>query len=174
MLTRLSTAAVLIAASIALGYLLAGVPNVEGMSAVAFLAGCILGMGGGALVGAVSIALFSVLNPLGPPLPHVLVGQVAGMALIGVSGHLWRKLAAIVPRPEAVASGLGALLTLVYGVLADYGFAASMGRWRDPWPVIIAGIPFSTIHIVSNAIIFFGVSVFALRRYRLGTDGKGA
>jgi hypothetical protein len=174
MLTRLSTAAVLIAAAIALGYLLAGVPNVEGMSAVAFLAGCFLGAGGGALVGAVSILLFSVLNPLGPPLPQVLVAQVAGMALIGASGHLWRRLAAVVPRPEILAAALGALLTLVYGVLADYGFAVSMGRWKDPWPVIIAGIPFSTVHIISNAVIFFGVSLFAVRKYRLGTDGGKA
>ncbi len=174
MLTRLSTAAVLIAAAIALGYLLAGVPNVEGMSAVAFLAGCLLGAGTGALVGAVSISLFSVLNPLGPPLPHVLLAQVAGMSLIGASGHIWRRMTAIVPRPEILAAGIGAVLTLVYGVLADYGFAVSMGRWKDPWPVIIAGIPFSTVHILSNAVIFFGVSVFAVRKYRLGTDGRGA
>jgi len=172
--TRFSTAAVLIAAAIALGYLLAGVPNVEGMSSVAFLAGCLLGAGGGALVGAVSIALFSVLNPLGPPLPHVLVAQIAGMSLIGASGDLWRRLAAMVPRPEILAAAFGALLTLVYGVLADYGFAVSMGRWQDPWPVIIAGIPFSIVHIISNAVIFFGVSLFAVRKYKLGADrGRG-
>jgi len=171
---RFSTAAVLIAAAIALGYLLAAVPNVEGMSAVTFLAGCLLGAGGGALVGAVSIALFSVLNPLGPALPQVLVAQVGGMSLIGASGHLWRRLSDMVPRPEVLAAGLGALLTLIYGVLADYGFAVSMGRWRDPWPVIIAGIPLSTLHIVSNAVIFFGVSLFALRKYKVGADGRRA
>ncbi|MFH1313972.1 MAG: hypothetical protein ABIJ00_12210 [Candidatus Eisenbacteria bacterium] len=174
MLTRFSAAAVLIAAAIALGYLLSGVPNVEGMSAVTFLAGCLLGAGAGALVGAVSIALFSVLNPLGPALPHVLAAQVAGMSLVGVSGDLWRRLAAFVPRPEILAAGLGALLTVVYGVLADYGFAVSMGRWKDPWPVIIAGIPFSTVHIISNAVIFFGVSLFAVRKYKIGTDGREA
>jgi uncharacterized membrane protein len=174
MLTRFSTAAVLIAAAIALGYLLVGVPNVEGMSAVSFLAGCLLGSGGGALVGAVSIAFFSVLNPLGPPLPHVLVAQVLGMALIGVSGSVWRRLVSIVPRPEILAAGMGALLTLIYGVLADYGFAVSMGRWKHPWPVIVAGIPFSIIHVVSNAIIFFGISLFVVRKYNLGTRGSGA
>ena len=174
MLTRFSTAAVLIAAAIALGYLLAGIPNVEGMSAVIFLSGCLLGTGGGALVGALSIALFSVLNPLGPPLPPVLLAQIAGMSLIGVSGHLWRRLIPVTPRPEILAAVLGALLTVIYGVLVDYGFATSMGRWKDPWPVIIAGIPFSIVHIISNAVIFFGVSLFAVRKYKLGADGRRA
>jgi hypothetical protein len=96
------------------------------------------------------------------------------MSLIGASGHVWRLLAGYVPRPEILAAALGALLTLVYGVLADYGFAVSIGRWKDPWPVIIAGIPFSTVHIISNAVIFLGISLFAVRKYSLGAGGSRA
>jgi hypothetical protein len=170
MATRLSTAAILIAAAVALGYLLAGVPNVEGISAVSFLSGCLLGAGVGAVVGGLSIALFSTFNPLGPALPHVLAAQVAGMALIGASGHVWKRLAGRFRRPESLAACLGAILTFVYGVSADYGFAVSMGRWKDPLPVIAAGLPFSVVHILSNAIIFFGVSVFVVRKYKLGPE----
>ena len=93
MKSTLAVTAVLIALSVTLGLLLVAVPNVEGVSAVSFFSGAILGAGGGALVGTVSMGLFSILNPLGPAAFPVFLGQVAGMALMGCAGALWVRLA---------------------------------------------------------------------------------
>jgi hypothetical protein len=164
---RLSKMAVLIALALALGYILAAVPNVEGISVVSFVSGYLLGAGSGAVVGALSMLLFSLFNPLGPPVPAVLAAQVLVMTLIGSAGHLWRALGLAFGRPELVAMGLGACLTFVYSVAADYGFAVSIGRWKEPLPVIAAGLPFSVLHMVSNTLIFGGVSAFVIRKYRL-------
>ena len=160
----LSMAAVLVAVGIALGYLLVGVPNVEGISAVSFFAGYQLGAGPGAVVGGLSIGIFSLFNPLGPPLVQVLVAQILGMGIIGASGDIWGRFAVKIRFAEFLAGALGALLTFAYGILADYGFAVSIGRWKDPLPVIAAGLPFSVIHIVSNGLIFAGLGAFLLRR----------
>jgi hypothetical protein len=161
---RLSTAAVFVAAGVAVGYLLAGVPNVEGISAVSFFAGYRLGAGTGAVVGGLSMGIFSLFNPLGPPLVPVLVAQIAGMAMIGASGRLWGRFALGVRFAEMLAAAMGALLTFLYGILTDYGFAVSIGRWKEPLPVIAAGLPFSVVHIVSNGLIFGGLGAFLSRR----------
>jgi hypothetical protein len=161
----LPKAAMLIALAVALGYLLAAVPNVEAISAVSFFSGYLLGAATGALVGALSILLFSVLNPLGPAFPAVVAAQVLAMGSIGACGHVWRRVITLVGKAEFFAAAFGAVLTLAYGVLADYGFAVSMGRWRDPLPVIAAGLPFSVIHIVSNGLIFGGASALVVRKY---------
>jgi energy-coupling factor transport system substrate-specific component len=163
--SKLAKTAMFVALGVAVGYLLAGVPNIEGISAVSFCSGYLLGRAPGSVVGAVSMLLFSGFNPLGPPVPPVLGAQVAVMALIGASGDLWRRLAGRLGKAEILAGGFGAILTLGYSVAADYGFAVSVGRWKDPLPVIAAGLPFSILHIVSNALIFAGVGAFLIRRY---------
>jgi uncharacterized membrane protein len=157
----------MIALAFDLGYLLAGIPNVEAISAVSFFSGYLLGARSGAIVGAVSIFLFSVFNPFGATFPAVLAAQTLGMALIGCSGRLWKQLAVRVPKPELTAACFGAVLTLVYSVLADYGLAVSMGRWREPLQVIAAGIPFSIVHIVSNALIFGALGAFVVHKRKL-------
>ncbi|MFH1312826.1 MAG: hypothetical protein ABIJ00_06320 [Candidatus Eisenbacteria bacterium] len=162
--------AVLIALALALGYILAAVPNVEAISVVSFVSGYLLGGRSGAVVGGLSMLLFSVFNPLGPPVPAVLGAQVLLMAVIGSSGHLWRILAVAFGKAEFLAMGFGAVLTFVYSIAADYGFAVAIGRWKDPLPVIAAGLPFSVLHIVSNTLIFGGVSTFIVRKYRLRTE----
>jgi hypothetical protein len=186
---RLSMAAALVGVGVAIGYMLAGVPNVEGISAVSFFAGYRLGAGPGALVGGLAIGIFSALNPLGPPLPQVLIAQIIGMGLIGAAGRIWRLLVLApgdgripkipgggwfgvgIRRAEVLAAAMGAVLTLVYGVLADYGFAVSIGRWKDPLPVIAVGLPFSVVHVVSNCLIFGGLSAFLVRgRTTLGGE----
>jgi hypothetical protein len=170
MKSNLAVIAVLIAMGVALGLLLVAVPNVEGVSAVSFFAGAILGAGGGALVGAVAMGLFSVLNPLGPAAFPVLAAQVLGMALMGCSGALWARLARSQGGAALLAGISGAVLTFLYDVLTNYGFAVLMGRWRDPLPFIAAGIPFSAMHVVSNALIFAGVGAFVFLRHRRGRD----
>ena len=161
---RLSMMAILVAVGVAVGFLLVLVPNVEGMSAVSFFAGYHLGLGAGAVVGGLAMGIFSMFNPLGPPLPQVFVAQIVGMGIIGAAGHIWGALALKIRFAEFLAVVLGVLLTLLYGILADYGFAVSIGRWEDPIPVIAAGLPFSVIHIISNGLIFGGLGAYLVRR----------
>jgi hypothetical protein len=161
---KLITGANLVAVGIAVGYLLAAVPNVEGISAVSFFAGYRLGAKWGALVGGLTIGVFSLFNPLGPPVPQVLAAQIAGMAIIGVSGYLWGRFARKARFAELFAAALGAVLTLVASVMADYAFAVSIGKWRDPLPVVVAGLPFSALRVVSNSLIFGGLGAFLVRR----------
>jgi hypothetical protein len=163
---RLSTIAVLVAVAVALGMLLAAVPNVEGVSAVSFFSGYLLGAGGGCLVGGLSEGILSLLNPLGPAPPPVLAAQILGMAMMGLSGSLFRR-AAGKPRLLAVlVPAAGAVLTIVYDILTNYGAAVAMGRWRSPIPVLAAGIPLGLLHVISNAAIFGGVGAMLMLRHR--------
>lgn len=165
MKSNLAVIAVLIALSVTLGLLLVAVPNVEGVSAVSFFSGAVLGAGGGALVGAVAMGLFSLLNPLGPAAFPVFLAQVLGMALMGSAGALWVGLVKSSGRAALLAGIFGGMLTFLYDILTNYGFAVTMGRWSDPLPFIAAGIPFSVMHIVSNVLIFAGVGAFVFLRH---------
>lgn len=136
------------------------------------------------------MAIFSVFNPLGPPLPQVLLAQIVGMAVIGASGHLWGLLVSkmrgsrfLTPGlrglqsvrmtlPEVLAAGLGAGFTLIYSVLADYGFAVAIGKWSTPLPVIAVGLPLSAVHVVSNALIFGGLGAFLVRSGESIREGR--
>jgi uncharacterized membrane protein len=70
----------------ALGFVLSPVPNVELMTLSTFLAGALLGVSGGALVGSLAMAIFSGLNPYGMAPPPVFVSQVIGLACVGAVG----------------------------------------------------------------------------------------
>ncbi len=170
MKSNLAVTAVLIALSVTLGLLLVAVPNVEGISAVSFFSGAILGAGGGALVGAAAMGLFSVLNPLGPAAFPVFLAQVLGMALMGLSGALWVRPVDSPAKAALLASLFAGVLTFLYDVFTNYGFALTMGKWSDPLPFIAAGIPFSVMHIVSNVLIFAGVGAFIFLRHRPRRD----
>lgn len=171
---RLSMMAILVAVGVAVGFLLVLVPNVEGISAVSFFAGYQLGVGAGAVVGGLAMGIFSMFNPLGPPLPQVLVAQIVGMGIIGAAGHIWGVFSMKIRFAEVLAVALGVLLTSAYGILADYGFAVSIGRWQDPIPVIAAGLPFSVIHVVSNGLIFGGLGAFLVRRRKSMGENRRA
>lgn len=168
---KTSTTAILIAVSVAVGFLLAPVPNVEGMSAVSFFSGCLIGWTGGLLVGSLSMLLFSMLNPLGPAPFPVLVAQVLSMGVVGACGRLWQRWAVGWSRPEVAGVVMGGLLTLAYDVVTNYGVAVSMGRWKSPLVVIAAGMPFAVIHITSNALIFGSVGAVAVRKGWLRRGG---
>jgi hypothetical protein len=168
----LTTTAVFIALGVALGLLLAPIPNLEGISAVSFFAGYIVGWGRGGVVGGVAVTLLSLLNPLGAAPPPVLAAQVLGMTSIGCSGHLWRWVVARWGRPELAAIGFGVFLTLWYDLLTNYGVAVSVGRWNDPLPVMMPGVPLSIVHTISNGMIFGGVGALLIRK-QLSRKGFG-
>ena len=164
---ELAHIALFTAAVMALGYALAWVPNVELMTLTIFLAGWLLGVVKGAVVGCMSAVLFSLFNPWGPPLPPVLVAQALGHSLVGVAGGALgmsgvlgvRPLGALITRRGdllgAVMMGaVGAFLTLFYDVSTNLAHAVAMGLTHKVWAVIAAGLSFGFFHIVSNTAIF--------------------
>ena len=83
---QLIQTALFTALCVSLGYLLAGVPNLEILSASVFTSGVLLGARRGSIVGGMAELLYAGLNPYGlAPFP-LLSAQVVGVALIGASG----------------------------------------------------------------------------------------
>jgi uncharacterized membrane protein len=150
--------ALLIALCVAVGYLMAGVPNVELISAAIFTAGLLVGVRRGALVGAVAEALYAGFNPYGVSAPPLLAAQILGMTLIGCTGgalrgiwlHLeWRL-------QSAVAGVAGFVLTLVFDVLTNSAVYVSL-RETTSWAAVVVGgvtFPFPFAHALGNTLAF--------------------
>lgn len=152
-----TTIGICIALAVAAGYALLHVPNVELITSVSFLSGLVLGSLRGALVGTVSMFLYSLFNPLGIPFIPVLIAQVLFMGLAGFVGGLWRmwvRSQIIHPVMIAGLAGTGLILTLFYDVGTNVGFALSAGLMSQVFKIIGAGIAFSFIHLVTNTLLF--------------------
>lgn len=169
---RTLLASLLIALTIAAGYALAAVPNVELVTLLAFLSGFLLGPAYGALVGGAAMAGHSMFNVMGAAVPPILVAQSACYALIGVAGALVGPyLRRMAPAPAAIAAAVcAALLVTLYQVVVNvvsfYTFASETVLWVYLW----GGLAFSSIHIAWNTALFAVVlrpTLAVLDRHRL-------
>lgn len=180
MSTRSIAIVALLAALVAaLGFLLAGIPNVELVSLASFASGAAAGARCGAAAGALGLALYSGLNPYGAAPPPTFVSQVLGGALLGLAGA-WvaaRARADAGPKPAArrwdgpiLLGAAGLILTLAYDGLTNYGTAVAIGAAADPWPVLAGGWAFGVWHTVWNVGFFATLGpplLAALARRRL-------
>jgi len=164
---QLIETALFTALCVSLGYMLAGVPNLEILSACVFTSGVLLGPRRGSVVGGLAELLYAGLNPYGlAPLP-LLVAQVFAMAVIGASGGLFLRSATRHSwKLQASLAGLsGFALTLFFDLLTNAaGFL--LVRESAPFvPYMIAGLsfPFPLAHALSNAVSF-AIVVPAVRR----------
>jgi len=143
-------------------------PNVEFTSLICFAVGFMFGAAFGASLGALTMFINGFLSPWGVA-GIVMPYQMAGMALIGLTGGVYRRVLgknpAEVKNPPKIlsleVSFLAAFLTLVYDVITNIGWALPYGV-----PIIVAlvqGAWFTVIHVVSN-IVFFGSAFFILVR----------
>src|SRR4029077_10737548 len=82
---RLSYAALMVAAGLT-GVYAETIPNFEVLTLVVFCSGVLLGARDGALVGMVTMLIYSLLNPYGAVHPLITVSQVAGEVLAGLAG----------------------------------------------------------------------------------------
>jgi len=129
-------------------------PNVNLAFFIAFMAGFLWGIWAGVPVGAVGMWLWTSFNPFGPALLPVAMAQIAGLALCGLLGGLYRPILIRSggrgrPVPELLLAAL--LCTLVFYVpvlLTD--------AWvlQPFWPRLLTGIPFAAISLAANLIIF--------------------
>ncbi|MEN8006424.1 MAG: ECF transporter S component [Candidatus Krumholzibacteriota bacterium] len=144
--------------SVGVGYLLAGVPNVELMTLVIALAGAVLGPRKGFLAGALAAAIYSLGSPYGLPHPLLLLAQICGLGLAGVIGNLGsRQLAGALRQGGRMtalilAAATGFSATLVYDLFTNL---AIVQAFELSAAVVLAGaIPFFLIHAGVNTAIF--------------------
>ncbi len=154
MLTRASA---LVAVGVALGYLLAPVPNVELVTATCFCAGYLLGLGAGVLCSVLIETLFAGFHPMGSSFGLTLIAQVLGMAGAGAVGALARRVAFAGSSMSRaiVVTVLGVVATIWFDTLSNLAFPVAAGFSFDQALVTLGlAAPFAAIHLVSNALVF--------------------
>lgn len=164
---QLIQTALFTALCVSLGYLLAGVPNLEILSASVFTSGVLLGARRGSVVGGMAELLYAGLNPYGlAPLP-LLSAQVVGVAVIGASGGLVAPLAA--PRSwrlqVTIAAVSGFVLTLLFDVLTNAAGFLMVRESAHFIPYMVAGLsfPFPLAHALTNTASFAVIVPAVLR-----------
>ena len=139
------------ALGVAGGYLFSFIPNVEVISAIIFITGFLTGLTGGMLTGTIIFVIYGFFNPYGPsPLPFLLIQCFAG-GIIGVGGFVQRKYR-LDTMYLFMVSGL--VLTFLYDLITNLGGFILFPTGKTLLAYLIAGIPFSVIHMVSNVLIF--------------------
>jgi len=169
-LFRIILTALFIALGVILGYLLIAIPNLELMTSTFFLSGILLGKKAGMTVGVLAAFIWSSLNPWGSGLafPPLLIAQCIGFGTAGLCGGIVRNVTVINQQRliTILIWGMsGFLITIFYDVLTNIagfvlaGFSLSMIK-----NVLLAGIPLSVFHIISNIFIFAGVLPLVINR----------
>jgi hypothetical protein len=150
-------ASLLVALIFAAGQALAGIPNVELVTMVAFVSGYLLGPALGAAVGAAGMGAHSLFNVLGAVAPPVWIAQIVCYGLVGWAGGVaGPALARVRSRTRAalLAAVTGGLLVAAYQVavnaVAFYTFTSDVPVWTYVW----AGVAFGAIQLAWNAVVF--------------------
>lgn len=135
------------------------IPNFESITLVVFGAGVLLGARDGILVGALTMLLFTSLNPYGPAPPVVMVAQVLGEGLAGLGGAIFARMGGPSWPAGWRAASLAVwafALTVVYDLVTNVATGLVFGQMKY-W--LIAGIPFSLWHIGFNVAMFVSLGV---------------
>jgi uncharacterized membrane protein len=172
-LRRGAVAALFVAAGVALGFALAQIPNVELVTTTIFTAGYVLGVRAGLAVGVITEGLYSFLSPYGMAAPPLFIAQIAGMAVAGLTGGLFRRSPS--PRPISLAIA-GFILTLNFAVITTAAYALFMNLGRDSlWVSLGSGFLFYIAHLASNTLIFLILVpplLRSLKRYSFSESPK--
>lgn len=159
-LNNLVRGAMMAALAIGLGFALLLVPNIELVTVTVFLAGLTLGARWGLAIGFTAEFIFSALNPLGSGLayPPVLIAQVLGMMIAGLSGGLLRPvfLTKTYSTRKLVAVGLtGFFITLIFDLLTSMAWPIG-ARWDLPQAIgyTLSGAGLLLLHQITNAVVF--------------------
>jgi hypothetical protein len=151
------------------------IPNVEFFSFVVFTSGFLLGIIEGGIVGALSMSIYTIFNPYGlPPLP-IGIAQVLSMIFIGILGGLLYTM--ILPgRNKKISLSAftwmgvtGFSVTLLYDILTNLGVVIVTGQFL---PIMLAAIPFTLVHLLSNTLIFILLTPLLFRLARLERRGE--
>ncbi len=142
------------------------IPNLNLVFFLVFSSGFLWGASAGMLVGAMGMGLWTFFNPYGPaPIP-VIIAQIVGASLGGVAGQLFHALQLHTGNKfmQTIWLVLGSIVCTVSFFLP----VSLVDAWlfQPFWPRFIAGISWSLISFVSNAIIFSLLFHVTLRLYR--------
>jgi hypothetical protein len=158
----LAISATFVALAVALGFALVHVPNVELVTLVVFASGYLLGVRRGLIVGLCSMGLFTTFNPLGVPVLPVALAQVSCMGIcgwIGGASRRWLDSGTLLAKLVL----LGLVSTLLYDLGTNTAMAISFGLTSKLISVLMAGLAFSFLHLVSNTVIFALAGPFLVR-----------
>lgn len=136
-------------------YALVAIPNLELGSTVLFVTAYIFGAYMAVWSTLIMSLLFGIINPWGGFIPQIWLSQVIGWfyiiaigSIMGKQGKDGKKLE---PRKWELAI-TGAFVTFIFEQVTNLGYSATFGV---PFLLAVtAAIPFSVIHILSNAVIF--------------------
>ncbi len=145
------------------------IPNFELMTLIVFGSGSLLGVRDGVAVGAVTMLLYSSLNPYGAAHPLVTASQMAGTALAGAAGGVCARASVSrlpIPARAAVLAVVGAMVTLLFDLITNLATGILFGQIGA---ALLGGLMFSLWHVATNAILFAAVGaplLGALEPYR--------
>ncbi len=136
-------------------YALVSVPNLELGSSILFVTAYVFGAQMAIWSTLIMSLLFGVINPWGGFIPQIWLSQVVGWfyivatgAIMGKTGKTGKRLE---PRKWELAL-TGAVVTFIFEQVTNIGYSVTFGV---PFIIAItAAIPFTIIHIISNAIVF--------------------
>jgi len=152
---RLILAAIFMALALAGGLAFFAVPGLELMTATVFLAGFMLGMTRGFVVGGIAEFLYTFFNPLGPAIPPLMVAQIAGMAFSGLAGGVLARLFPQRLPPLPAFAVFGILLTLLFDLATTLAFGLSINQtWEGFVAALTFGAPVYFTHLATNGLIF--------------------
>jgi len=173
---KITIIAILTALSIGTNYAMISFYNVKFMNLIVFVAGFCFGPLVGAFVGILSWSVYGVINPMGFSL-HIWLATMFAESVYGIIGGLARK-----PLTESFAGTvreqlvlcaffglLGVFMTLFYDVVTNvvFGYVSN----SSILVTILLGVPFSMIHVISNALFFGVVCVPAINAVARVTGG---
>lgn len=148
---------IFIALGVSLGFALINIPNVELITATVFVAGYLIGTKEGMLVGFLTEAFYSLLNPLGMAALPLFIAQVLSMGIAGLMGGILAK-------QKSRRSGMvyylqlglaGFLITALFALLTTLSFVLLINFSLNKLAAsFIYGLGFYIVHILTNIVIF--------------------
>jgi hypothetical protein len=150
-----SITAIMTALALVGNYALVTIPNLELGSTVLFVTAFIFGPYMAIWSTLIMSLLFGVINPWGGFIPQIWLSQVIGwfyiVAIGSIMGRKNKDGKRLEPRMWELAI-TGAVVTFIFDQVTNLGYSATFGV---PFAVsFIAAVPFTVVHVVSNAVIF--------------------
>ncbi|TFF92247.1 hypothetical protein EU545_01540 [Candidatus Thorarchaeota archaeon] len=135
-------------------YVLVGVPSVEFGTTVLFVTAYLFGLSMGIWVALLMSLVFGIVNPWGGFIPQIWVFQVLGWGYVCAAAATLSNDGSIPSdrRPGTLKlAGVGAFITLIFDLLTNAGYSLAFGA--PYWLSNLAGLPFTVVHVFSNAIL---------------------
>ena len=150
-----SITAIMTALALVGNYALVAVPNVELGTTVLFVTAYIFGAYMAVWATLIMSLTFGVLNPWGAFIPQIWASQVIGWFYIVTIGSIMGKRSVDGKPPEPRDWELliaGGIVTMIFEQVTNLGYSVTFGV--PFYLAVTAAIPFTAVHIVSNAVIF--------------------